>query len=321
MGFIALMIGSACCLATLMIFLLISFLFTLAVAIFVFIGTKTRWWNESLGCNTQYDGMLRAWGSVDLYLQSVDELFCSKRCPCSFNRTISQKFILNTTTAPYFNQWGKRNLQLHPKRFQDCNKTEIDEAYNNYLMRNAYYNNSFKQDWFHTYYRHVEEYFQCTGFCSLTYNSSMTGTSMKIVKYLFSDVTKGIPKHFGCLDRILDWLFKTLNDLGAVCLFMFVVEVILFIIVILLLGIMNEENKAEADSKKKEEKGIEMEELQRLREKERQEAFEKQRKEKEENEKKKLEEKKEDAIPETSFRPNESQAEENTIEFMPSAYK
>ena len=188
-------------------------------------------------------------------------------------------------------------------------------------MRNAYYNNSFKQDWFHTYYRHVEEYFQCTGFCSLTYNSSMTGTSMKIVKYLFSDVTKGIPKHFGCLDRILDWLFKTLNALGAVCLFMFVVEVILFIIVILLLGIMNEENKAEADSKKKEEKGIEMEELQRLREKERQEAFEKQRKEKEENEKKKLEEKKEDAIPETSFRPNESQAEENTIEFMPSAYK
>ena len=313
MGFIALAISSACCLITLMIFLLLSFLFTLAIAIFVFIGTQVRYWNEYVGCNTQYKGFLKAWGSVDIYLQSVDELFCSYRCPCYFNRTTSYKFIMNTTAAPYYNQWVKYDLKLKPIRFQQCNDTEIAEAYNNYLMRNAYYNYSLRQDWFHTYYRHIEEYFHCTGFCSMTYNNSITGTNMKIVKYLFSDVTKGVPEHIGCLDRMLDWLRKTLNAFGAVCLFMFVVESILFIIVLMLIGIVFAENRAIAQSKKKQEKQIEMQNMEK--DVEEKKIIEENHVEPKEEEKKLKEEPM--IVSESSFRPNESQLEEKSIEFIP----
>ena len=309
LGFIALAISSACCLITLMLFLILSFLFTLAIAIFVFIGTQVRYWNEYVGCNTQYKGFLKAWGSVDLYLQSVDELFCSYRCPCYFNRTTSYKFIMNTTAAPYYNQWVKYDLKLKPIRFQQCNDTEIAEAYNNYLMRNAYYNYSLRQDWFHTYYRHIEEYFHCTGFCSLTYNNSITKTNMKIVKYLFSDVTKGVPEHIGCLDRMLDWVRKTLNAFGAVCLFMFVVEFILFIIVVMLISQVFKENRAIAQSRRKEEKQIEMKNVE-----------EKINVVEPKEEEKKLTEENVN-VAESSFRPNESQLEEKSIEFMPSAYK
>lgn len=137
---------------------------------------------------------------------------------------------------------------------------------------------------------------------------------MKMVKYLFSDVTKGVPEHIGCLEQLLDWLRKTLNAFGAVCLFMFVVEFILFIIVIMLIGIVMQEGRAMAMAKRKEEKQIEMKNLEK-------EVDEK----KESEEEKKLTEEvphHENAIvQESSFRPNESQMEENTIEFMPSAYK
>lgn len=137
---------------------------------------------------------------------------------------------------------------------------------------------------------------------------------MKMVKYLFSDVTKGVPEHIGCLEQLLDWLRKTLNAFGAVCLFMFVVEFILFIIVIMLIGIVIQEGRAMAMAKRKEEKQIEMKNLEK-------EVDDK----KEPEEEKKLTEEvphHENAIvQESSFRPNESQMEENTIEFMPSAYK
>ena len=140
---------------------------------------------------------------------------------------------------------------------------------------------------------------------------------MKMVKYLFSDVTKGVPKHIGCLERLLDWLRKTLNAFGAVCLFMFVVEFILFIIVIMLISIVIQEARAIAMAKRKEEKQIEMKNMEKDVEKEKID-------EKKEEEKRLTEEAPHHdnvIVQESSFRPNDSQMEENTIEFMPSAYK
>ena len=296
------------------IFLLLSFLFTLGVAIFVFIGTQTRYWNEYTGCDAKYDGFLEAWNTVDLYLHSVDELFCSEKCPCYFNKTTAYKFITNTESAPYYGQWITSVSSAAPLKFQECEDEPIAEAYNNYLIRNAYSKKTFKPKKFHKFYKKVEEFFQCTGFCATTYYNAQTGTNMKMVKYLFSDVSKGVPKHIGCLEQIMDWLWKTLHAFAAICLALFLIQFLLFVILILfLVTLIREEKKAEAERRR----------AQKFKERQIQDETEKQN----------LKPSEEDVVPPHdishdtntielgSFRPNDSQRSEKTFDFMPSGFK
>ena len=242
-GFGAFLTEIGCCLIVFIILVLLSALFTFAVVIFCFIGTQTRYWNDYIGCNAKYDGLLSVWNSVDSYLYSVDSLLCSDQCKCSFNEVTTSLYSSNSTTASYYNLWSKENKTIAAKRFQDCPKIVKEQAYNEYLMTNAYYNHTFRDDWFMTYYSHIEEFFKCTGFCGTTYYNGKTRTNAKIVKYLFSDLTEGIPEHFGCLSSIMDWLRKTLNAFASCGIFLFIIEFILFILGCLMLCSERKTNK------------------------------------------------------------------------------
>ena len=129
-----------------------------------------------------------------------------------------------------------------------------------YVLRNAYFGHTFRVDWFHKYYKHIERHFKCTGFCGVSYFNNYTNTNQKIVKYLFSDMTKEIPEHFGCIGAIMDWLRKTLIAFAIVCLFLFLCLIILFIIGLMILCndsdetnelISNSENSQEEPQEKK----------------------------------------------------------------------
>ena len=254
-GFIAIITTTTGCLVILSILLFLGFLFVLFLSIIIFIGTQTRYWNEALGCDSKYKGIYRAWRGVDVYIQAVDEIFCGETCKCYFNRTTYTLFSRNTTTAPYLPTWYTQNIAVRAKRIQDCSKSAYKNVYNKYLERNAYFKYKLKQKWFDKYFGHVEDFFKCTGFCSLTYFNEDTQTSNKIVKYLFSDVTKGIPLYFGCLPRFLDWLRKTLNAVAAMLLFVFVFLFILFIIVLMLIC-ENKNNEDENDENKDNEEEV-----------------------------------------------------------------
>ena len=254
-GFIAIITTTTGCLVILSILLFLGFLFVLFLSIIIFIGTQTRYWNEALGCDSKYKGIYRAWRGVDVYIQAVDETFCGETCKCYFNRTTYTLFSRNTTTAPYLPTWYTQNITVRAKRIQDCPESAYKNAYNKYLERNAYFKYKLRQKWFDKYFGHVEDFFKCTGFCSLTYFNEYTQTSNKIVKYLFSDVTKGIPLYFGCLPRFLDWLRKTLNAVAAMMLFVFLFLFILFIIVLLLIC-ENKNNEDENDENKENEEEV-----------------------------------------------------------------
>ena len=225
-----------------LIFLLISFIFTFSVLIFLFISIKIKYWNESLGCNTQYKGLFQIWNSIDIYLQSIDEIFCSIKCPCYFNRTTSIKFLQNPYLAPYFNLWHLSNLSIQPIKFQDCNITSYHNAYNNYLMRNSYFNYTLNNIKFEKYFSYIEKKFKCTGFCGLTYFNEKTMTNSKIIKYLFSDVRE-VPENFGCLKQILNYLKWNITTFGIIFILLFILQVILFILDIILINSLNIEKK------------------------------------------------------------------------------
>lgn len=323
-GFIAFLTEIAGCLIIFIILVLLSALFTLAVVIFCFIGTQTRYWDEYVGCNAKYDGLLSVWNSVDNYLYAVDSLLCSDRCKCYFGDITTNLYTANSTTAPYFNTWVKENRTLSALKFQDCPQIVQDDAMNIYYMSNAYYNHTFRDDWFHTYYKHIEDFFKCTGFCGTSYNGP--GGSTKIVKYLFSGIDRGIPEHFGCLGAIMDWLRKTLNAFASCGIFLFVIEFILFVVGILMLcGSDGDTTTQPTEKTKNDDKEKKQQEEERRRELLRREEEAKRLKEDEERKRREEEEKKKKAqeieMINTSYVPPQSQQDEIDIRFNPSVSK
>ena len=223
-----------------LIFLLISFIFTLSVLIYFFIAIKIRYFNESLGCNTQNEGLFQLWNSIDIYLQSIDEIFCSIKCPCYFNRTTSIKFLKNPYLAPYFNLLYSSNSTIQPIKFQDCEKISYYNAYNNYLMRNSYFNYTLNNEKFDKYFSYIEKKFKCTGFCGLTYFNENTMTNSKIIKYLFSDVRE-VPENFGCLKQILNYLYWIINVFAIIYILLLLLQVSSFILIIIWINTLNME--------------------------------------------------------------------------------
>ena len=276
---------------------LLSSVFIFAIGIFIFSCTKNRYFHDYYGCNTNYKGLFKIWKSVDVYLQLADEYLCSEECPCGFNSTLGSIYTKNSSTSVYYNMYSRQDNDYLPKNFPSCGDTVINKVYDEYLEKNAYFTKIFKANKFHKYWKHIEENFKCTGFCSLTYYNSHTKTNQKIVKYLFSDLSDGIPEHFGCMESLLDWVRKTLNAFGSLCMFIF-----LFLFILFVLGIMmvfaeddefDSENSSEVNSVIKndeEAKKKEKEKLENERRLEEQRRKEEERRKKEEEEKKKRDE-------------------------------
>ena len=313
------------------IFIILSFLsalFVLGVGIFCFISMRTRYWKEYLGCNADYKGFLSVWNSIDTYLQIVDQYFCGKNCPCFFGPKITKLYTANSTTAPYYHLWEKYEFNdnnIKRKNIDNCinsidensndAKSEIKELHEilkeKYLSQNAYFNHTFNIDKFHKYYKKIENRFKCTGFCSITYFNNETNTNQKIVKYLFSDMTKEIPEHFGCIGAIMDWFRKTVIAFAIICCLLFLVLLILFILGILLLLGIDEAEKEKALEEKEE--GLESK------------NDEEDRKDEEKNEDNKKEEVKKERskesefnVSQNSFKPTDDQINERDIKFNPS---
>jgi flagellar biosynthesis/type III secretory pathway M-ring protein FliF/YscJ len=115
----------------------------------------------------------------------------------------------------------------------------------------------------------------------------------------------------------MDWLWKTLNAFAAVCLVLFVIQFLLFVILVLFLVTLKREERQTEATRRREQK---------LRESQ----FNKN--ESEEQHLKPVEEEDKVLPPQDishdtntielgSFRPNDSQRGENTFDFLPSGFK
>ena len=134
-------------------------------------------------------------------------------------------------------------------KIQSCeDKTQLRSNYKAELKKKNI--DGFTGKIFEGFWEHIENKFKCTGFCSTIYepDSSMIGyyqapntlenapKQRELIKYIFSDVNKGIPKHRGCMMQIMKWLPKMLISFGSFALFAALVQFGLFILSISLLG-------------------------------------------------------------------------------------
>jgi len=223
-GYFAFIFANLILLIIFVILLGVSALFTLAIAIFALVSGSIGFWNESVGCSTKYQGILDAWESIDTYLVQVDSALCSTDCPCYFNTTTSLRFLTNTTSAPYYNFWYKSPVATAASKYQDCTYLTQNNTYLKYVNTNAYSNYTLDSQLFAQYYYNIENKFNCTGFCETTYFNDRSGTNMKMSKYLFTDIGRGVPDHIGCLQPILNWLPAVMKAFGAIALAVVAIE-------------------------------------------------------------------------------------------------
>ncbi len=200
------------------VFLLLSILFNIAIAVFAIIAASHGWVNTYLGCNGRFHGVMETWRGIDSYLQRVDESLCSQACPCDF-RNISD-FVNNQTIAPFYNQWTKQNNPPGVVNFQNCSQSIQSNAIRNANASDIYFDpaGDFNALRFYEYMHNVEVDFECSGWCNVTYINTVTGNNMVMFKYMFSDINRGVPRRLGCLNSIIEWLPPYLNAFGAMTL-------------------------------------------------------------------------------------------------------
>lgn len=164
---------------------MISMLFTFAVAIFGLIASSVSKVNDYFGCQTQHTGVLELWNNIDSYLIEVDSAFCGNDCGCQF--TNPSLYTSNSTIAPFYSKWNKAG---NATNFTECSGVVQTGALNKYLATPGGSVSPIDSNAFASYWRVIEEKFNCTGWCTIYYNDTATNQELAMFKYLFTDINR-----------------------------------------------------------------------------------------------------------------------------------
>ena len=241
----------------------------MSISFFTLIAGSTGKLDKYVGCQTEFKGILKYWDDIDIYLHRIDQLFCNNEdnygCQCVINKFTDKIFKDDPIIGPLYTNLYKHSEQIKIKDISEvdendaiswrkCSQKAIQNSkdkLNNKEMRNI---GSFEPKIFNRFWEHIENKFDCTGFCSTVYQYTGQTTTindqalkeaplqMPMFKYLFSNINRGIPKHRGCMKPILDWLPKMLISFGSFALFAALVQFGLFILSISLLGASSSED-------------------------------------------------------------------------------
>lgn len=211
-------------------------MWNISIAVQSIVAGSPGWVSSYYICEGHYNGLFGLFHDIDAYMQSVDQILCSKGCPCYFdevsqvlyqqNMTLNQNGNLTPLNYP-FNFWVKTNDTGGAANFQACSPELKYFAYKEAKRLNPKFDpdRNFNEEKFFRYFRNVEEKFKCRGWCRLYYFNPDYNSMTFIDKYLFSNINGPIdhqhqvpPPHLGCFDSLMSWLPGYLVAWGAMAL-------------------------------------------------------------------------------------------------------
>jgi hypothetical protein len=213
------------------------------------------------GCNTQYKGLLKYWRSIDKYIIEADKILCSKECICKTNNKIKELFNNDPISKNIYKSYYFTDVNSDKLKVQDC-ETQIQSLYDQKYL--SYYNVEIEGNRFNKFWRKIEEKFECSGFCQTNYQvydlknqeeEELINYSGQIplVKYIFSDFSKGPVKHKGCFKLLVNWIIKFLLSFGIIGLASGLLQLIILLFQISLLFEMFNSVHDEYENNNKEE--------------------------------------------------------------------
>ncbi len=188
------------------------------------------------GCNTEYKGLLKYWKSIDKYIIEADKTLCSEECPGYTKNKNEKVFIDEPTAKNVYQEYYKVKTDSKIIKVQDCYsiQSQFDKNYA------SYYGVKINGERFNNFWKKIEEYFECSGFCQTNYqifndtktnndSTIMYSGQIPLVKYIFSNFTKGPVKHKGCFRLLVNWIIDFLISFGCIGLGASILQIIMFI--------------------------------------------------------------------------------------------
>ena len=235
----------------------------MSISFFTLIAGSTGKLEKYVGCQTKMKGIFKYWDEIDNYLQLIDKNFCSKNYACIINKYTDQIFKNDPIIKPIYSELYK-NGEIEVRDIGDVS----DDGYISWrkypksqqasIVKTATLTmkgldvDDFSPRIFNRFWEHIENKFDCTGFCSTVYqltpqdlndyhsiaiaDTKTYPLQIPMFKYLFSDINRGIPKHIGCMRPLMKWLPKMLISFGSFALFTGLVQLMLFFLSIQLIS-------------------------------------------------------------------------------------
>lgn len=187
--------------------------------------------------NAKYKGIFKYWENIDKLFEAVDISLCSDDCPCDFTNSMEKILTDNETTKEYYDRFVVDGFN---DSFQQCPETlhnEVKVYFEAYEKANGDKLRKLDIKNFVKYWKYIEEKFDCVGWCQTTYthNSELTGNTEKegmFIKYLFSNINRGKPKHIGCLTKMINYVRPRLLAIGLVEFFASLIMILTFVLAI-----------------------------------------------------------------------------------------
>ena len=216
----------------------LSCLFNISISILILVGASVGKVKHYSGCNTEYKGLLKYWKSIDKYIIEADKVLCSENCKCYTNSITEKLFMKEPTAKNIYNKYYVVDKNSNNTKIQDCESVKIVQTqYDN--IYSSYYGVKINGERFNKFWKKIEEYFECSGFCQTNYQifnnkekkdnndaESYSG-QIPLVKYIFSDFTKGPVKHKGCFRLLVNWIIDFLISFGSIGLGASVLQIIM----------------------------------------------------------------------------------------------
>ena len=168
-------------------------------------------------------------------------LLCSPLCKCYINEDIKKKMELNYFTQETFSHISDiSNIDIGINKIsfniENCSSDSLETIQEIYKSNPN--NTKFKiEDFhkFHEYWKGIEKRFKCTGWCTTKYTNPFSLQNDTMVKYVFSDVNRGVVDYPGCLNRLVNWIPSLVAVVGALLITCGFVQIINLIFTLLLL--------------------------------------------------------------------------------------
>lgn len=178
-------------------------------------------------CKNEYAGVFEPFRHLDDLFMLIDESLCSNQCKCHFNNFSALEELYD-----YYEENNKDFAQFivtddesnGVTSFDKCSLKTIDSVLTKYYEQNAEHREkvgNIRIDKLASYWEKVERKFKCSGWCEIHYKPIINyheTEKRKIIKYLFSDVNRGLVSNRGCMSELTDWLPKMMLKFGSVLL-------------------------------------------------------------------------------------------------------
>ena len=207
------------------VFHFITTILTLSTSIIFLVEGTIKKDDLSKVCKNEFAGVFEPFRHLDDLFMLIDESLCSNQCKCHFSNFSALEELYD-----YYEENNKDFSQFIAidddgvTSFDQCDLKTIDSVLTKYYEQNSEHRKkigNIRIDKLASYWEKVENKFKCSGWCEIHYQPIINyheTEKRKIIKYLFSDVNRGIVSNRGCMSALIDWLPKMMLKFGSVLL-------------------------------------------------------------------------------------------------------